>query len=107
MRAGQTPSRVYMTPRESLESRSLIPHRVAHRTVHAAASGEADLERRWRVAPISSQIAKAVHSAGEKWPGKAGTSFISRRSKETQIPRPVRKRMRGRGSTSQKETQAA
>jgi len=59
------------------------------------------------VTPRRSQTARAIHSEGVKWPGKAGTSFINRRSKETQMPRPVTIRMRRRGSTNQKERQAA
>ena len=49
--------------------------------------------RRWRRAPMVSQMARAIHSARVKWPGKAGTSFIRRRSKETQIPRAVMMRV--------------
>ena len=57
--------------------------------------------------PRRSQTARAIHSARVKWPGKAGIGFISKRSRETQMPRPVIRRKRSRGSTSQKERQAA
>src|SRR5579864_7826864 len=67
----------------------------------------AGLGRRWRVAPRRSQTVRAIHSARLKWPGKAGTSFIRTKRRETQMPRVVIARMRRRGSTSQKEAQAA
>src|SRR5580658_5603376 len=79
----------------------------AKRIVYLTAGGAVGVERRWRMAPISSHMARAIHSERVKWPGKAGISFISRSSKETHMPREVMRRMPRRGSTSQKERQAA
>src|SRR6266478_4652319 len=66
-----------------------------------------DEERRWSEAPRTSQKARAIHSAWVKWPGKAGTSFMSRRSAATRMPREVRARERRLRSTRKNETQVA
>ncbi len=49
----------------------------------------------------------AIHSAGEKCPGKAGRAFIKKSSKETAIPSPVTIRVDARFSTIQKERHVA
>ena len=73
---------------------------------------------------MASQMARAIHSAWVKWPGKAGISFIRSKSRETRMPAAVTARVTTLGtrreamsesgcalgyrlSTSQKERQAA
>src|SRR5258707_937085 len=66
-----------------------------------------DEERRWSEAPRTSQKARAIHSAWVKWPGKAGTSFMSRRSAATKMPRAGRARERRLRSTRKNEAHVA
>ena len=58
-------------------------------------------------APSTTQIANAIHSAGEKCPGKAGSTFIRTSINETRIPSPATNLIPVRFSTIQKEAQAA
>src|SRR5260370_42510393 len=64
-------------------------------------------ERRWRVAPRTSQMARASHSAWVKWPGSVGTRFIISRKVATRMPSEGRARERRLRSTRKKDTQEA
>src|SRR6184192_1497632 len=58
-------------------------------------------------APNSTHTPKAIHSAGEKCPGKTGSTFIKKSISETRIPSPVTTLMPARSSTIQNEMHAA
>src|ERR1700720_4113078 len=88
--------------KESFELRRQGVFKSIHDGLHAPV-----FARRRTINPIASHTASAIHSAPVKWPGPAGTSFISTSNAEMIIPNRAMTRNPVRGSTKKNEMQAA